>query len=204
MQHLQWIVTLLLSSMVLSTQYSKQIIAIVGNEDAVNQAGKYLFDKNPGISQVVKWYPTDTTDPSQGGQFRLVEWNPTAGAGGKGDLVDKTTGTPPTPVAIDDLPHGGRLQVVGHGRLNKATNKITMGGMDALQLSTALKSLPSDGTAGAIKRVSLVGCSVGELNSDGTTFVGDRFPEVLLRDMRNTVDEVSSRTGIVGVDSTGR
>ena len=203
MQYLQWMVPLLLSSLVLSTRYSKQIIAMVGNEDAIKQAGKYLFDKNSGISQVVKWYPTDASDPSMGGQFRLVEWNPTA-AGGKGDFVDATTGTPPTQVAIDDLPHGGRLQVVGHGRLNRATNKITMGGMDGLQLSTALKSLPTDGTPGAIKRVSLVGCSVGGLNSDGTAFVGDRFPETLLRDMRNTVDEVSSRTGIVGVDSTGR
>ena len=203
MQHLQWMVPLLLSTMVLSTRYSKQIIAVVGNEDAVKQAGKYLFDKNPGVSQVVKWYPADANDPSMGGQFRLVEWNPTA-AGGKGDFVDKTTGTPPTQVAIDDLPHGGRLQVVGHGRLNRAANKITMGGMDALQLSTALKSLPTDRRTGAIKRVSLVGCSVGELNSDGTAFVGDRFPETVLRNMRNTVNEVSSRTGIVGVDSTGR
>ena len=203
MQYLQWMVPLLLSSLVLSTRYSKQIIAVVGNEDAVKQAGKYLFDKNPGVSQVVKWYPADASDPSMRGQFRLVEWNPTA-AGGKGDFVDKTTGTPPTQVAIEDLPHDGRLQVVGHGRLNRATNKITMGGMDALQLSAALKSLPADGTPGAIKRVSLVGCSVGELNSDGTAFVGDRFPEALLRHMRNTVDEVSSRTGIVGVDSTGR
>ena len=96
------------------------------------------------------------------------------------------------------------MLIVGHGELNKATSKITMGGMDPLQLSTVLKSLPTDGTTGAIKRVSLVGCSVGKLNSDGTAFVGDRFPEVLLRDMRNTVDEVSSRTGIVSVDSTGR
>ena len=203
MQYLQWMVPLLLSSIVLSTRYTKQIIAMVGNEDAIKQAGKYLFDKNPGVSQVVKWYPTDASDPSMGGQFRLVEWNTTA-AGGKGDFVYATTGTPPTQVAIDDLPHGGRLQVVGHGRLNRATNKITMGGMDALQLSAALKSLPADGTPGAIKRVSLVGCSVGGLTLDGTAFVGDRFPETLLRDMRNTVDEVSSRTGIVRVDSPGR
>ena len=177
---------------------------MVDNEATVTQATKYLFDKNPGVSQVVKWHPTDPTDPSQGGHFRLVEWDPTAGAGGKGDFVDKTTGTPPTPVAIDDLPHGGRLQVVGHGRMDKATNKITMGGMDPLELSSALKSLPNDGTAGAIKRVSLVGCSVGELNAEGTKFVGDKFPQVLLEDMKSSVEEVSSRNGIVGVDASGR
>ena len=205
MQYLQWIVPLLLSSTVLSTKYSKQIIAMVGNSDVVNQATKYLFEKNPGVSQVVKWYPNDINDLSQGGRFHLVEWKPTA-AGGKGKFVRKRAGSPPRSVPIDGLPHGGRIQVVGHGRLNKATklNKITMGGMDPLQLSAALKSLPNDGTVGAIKRVSLVGCSVGELKSDGTAFVGDRFPEVLLHDTQNTVDEVSSRTGIVGVDSTGR
>ena len=180
MRYLQWIFPLVFT-VVRSTQCSAQIIAMVDNEATVTQATKYLFDKNPGVSQVVKWHPTDPTDPSQGGHFRLVEWDPTAGAGGKGDFVDKTTGTPPTPVAIDDLPHGGRLQVVGHGRMDKATNKITMGGMDPLELSSALKSLPNDGTAGAIKRVSLVGCSVGELNAEGTKFVGDKFPEVLLR-----------------------
>ena len=178
---------------------------MVGNQDSVKQATKYLFGKNPGVSQVVKWYAIDPTDASKGGHFRLVEWDPTAGAGGKGDFVDKlTTDTPPKPVSIDNLPHGGRLQVVGHGRLDTLTNKITMGGMDSSQLSTALQSLPNDGTAGAIKRVSLVGCSVGELNSAGTAFVGDKFPEVLLKDMKSTVDEVSSRNGIVGVDSSGR
>ena len=204
MRNLQWMFPLLLS-VVQSTKYSAQIIAMVGDEDVVKQATKYLFDKNPGVSQVAKWYAADPTDPSKGGHFRLVEWDPKAGAGGKGDFVDKmTAGTPPTPVPIDDLPHGGRLQVVGHGRLEKASKKITMGGMDPLQLSTALQSLPNDGTAGAVKRVSLVGCSVGELNSAGTAFVGDKFPEALLKDMKSTVEEVSSRNGIVGVDSSGR
>ena len=206
MRYLQWIFPLLLS-VVQSTTYKAQIIAMVGNEDAVKQATKYLFDKNPGVSQVAKWYAADPTDPTKGGEFRLVEWDPTAGAGGKGDFVDKTTIAADKtikPVKIHDLPHGGRLQVVGHGRLDKATNKITMGGMDPLQLSAALQSLPSDGTAGAVKRVSLVGCSVGELNSAGTAFVGDNFPEVLLEDMKSTVEEVSSRNGIVGVDSSGR
>ena len=204
MRYLQWIVPLLLS-VVQSTKYSAQIIAMVGNEDVVKQATKYLYDKNPGVSQVAKWYATDPTDPTKGGHFRLVEWDPTAGAGGTGDFVDKMiTGTPPTLVPIDDLPHGGRLQVVGHGRLDTLTNKITMGGMDSSQLSTALKSLPNDGKAGAVKRVSLVGCSVGELNSAGTAFVGDKFPEVLLEDMKSTVEEVSSRNGIVGIDASGR
>ena len=204
MGYLQWIfqVLLMLPLIVLSTKYSKQIIAIVDNENAVQEAAKYLYDKNPTVSQVVKWLPTDPNNPSGGKQFKLVEWSPTAN-----DFVEQTTGSPPNvqPRAIEDLPHGGRIQVVGHGKLDGATNKITLGGMDAMELSTALKTLPtSTTTSGAIKRVSLVGCSVGELNAAGTDFIGDRFPEVLLTDMKDNVDEVSSRTGIVGVDSTGR
>ena len=202
MQYLQWIVPLMLAPMVLSTQYSKQIIVMFGNDIMVRDSAKFLFDKNPGVSQVVRWYPRDENDPSRGGRFGLVEWNPTAG-GGRGAFVRKRD-TSGGLQSIDALPHGGRIQAVGHGELNEETNKMEMGGMDALQLSTALKSLPNDGTAGAIKRVSLVGCNVGNVNPDGLDFVGDRFPEVLLRDMRNTVDEVSSRTGIVGIDSSGR
>ena len=79
-----------------------------------------------------------------------------------------------------------------------------MNRMDALQLSAALKSLPTDGTAGAIKWVSLSGCNVGALDSEGTAFHGDGFPEVLLRDKRSTVDEVTSCTGLVHVYTNGR
>ena len=173
-----------------------------GNDDVVRETAKYLFDKNPGVSQVVRWYPRDENDPTRGGRFGLVEWNPTAG-GGRGAFVRKRDSSGDLQ-SIDGLPHGGRIQVVGHGNLNEATDEITFNGMDAFQLSAALKFLPYGGTAGAIKRVSLVGCSLGELNSDGSAFLGDGFPEILLRDMRNAVDEVSSRTGIVSVDTNGR
>ena len=91
-----------------------------------------------------------------------------------------------------------------HGHINEATKKITMNGIDALELSAALKSLPTDGTAGATKRVSLAGCNVGALDSGGTAFLGDSFPEVLLHDMRSTVDEVSSCTGLVHVYTNER
>ena len=205
MEYLQWVPTLLLLSVltVHSTKYSQQIVAIVDNSKQVKEAAKYLFNKHPLSSQVVKWLPKDPTNPSKGNEFKLMEWDPTAG-GGAGDFIEQTTGTPPTSKAIQALPHSGRLQVVGHGRIDATTKKITMGGMDALQLSAALKTLPNSGTTGAVKRVSLVGCSLGELNDKGTDFVGDRFAEDLLKDMKNTVEEVSSRNGIVGVDSSGR
>ena len=57
---------------------------------------------------------------------------------------------------IDELPHGGRIQVVGHGRWNALNDHMEMGGLDASQLSDALKILPTDNTHGAIKRVSLI------------------------------------------------
>ena len=175
---------------------------MVSSDNAVTLSAKYLLDKNPG-SQVVMWQPNDAKDPSKGGRFALVEWIVYPGGQLTG-FVFKTTGIPPRSIPIEALPHGGRIQVVGHGSINEASNKITLNGMDALQLSAALKSLPIDGTAGAIKRVSLAGCNVGALDSEGTAFLGDGFPEVLLRDMRSTVDEVSSRTGLVHVDTNGR
>ena len=189
--------------MVLATRYNGQIIAIIGDDERLPISAKFLFDKNPGVTQVVKWRPNDANDPSRGGHFALAEWMWLDGDL-PGTFVFKEAGTPPTPVPIEALPHGGRIQVIGHGRQDPVANTITIEGMDALQLSTALKSLPTDGTAGAIKRVSLVGCKVGEFTPDLRGFVGDRFPEVLLRDMSNTVEEVSSRTGIVGIDSSGR
>ena len=63
---------------------------------------------------------------------------------------------------IDALRKGGRIQVVGHGRWNRQANKMEMSGLDASQLSNTLKTLPTDNTRDAIKRVSLVGCRLGD------------------------------------------
>ena len=205
MQNLQCIIPFLLSATVLSTRYPGQIIAMVDSDQSTVAGTKYLLERNPEVSQVVRWLPTDENDPSRGGRFIRVEWIISAD-GEYGAFAGISRGMPRRPTPIDSLPHGGRIQVLGHGELNEQTNTVELGRMNAFQLSEALKTLPlaNEDTAGAIKRVSLIGCHVGNLNADGTDFVGDRFPETLLLQMRNTVDEVSSRNGLVAVDSSGR
>ena len=178
--------------MALATRYPGQIIAIFSDDLFTRNNAKHLLDKNPEGTQVVIWEPNDARDPSQGGQFKLAEWM----------LLD--FGEPLTPAPIVRLPHGGRIQVIGHGGLDTETNTMSIEGLDASQVASALKSLPTDGTPGAIKRVSLINCELGALKPDGTGFAADEFPEILLRDMRDTVEEVSARTGLVCIDSTRR
>ena len=198
MQHLQSLVPFLLSSTVLSTQYPGQIIAVVGYDDTVMQAAYQLYDKNPEGSQVVSWQLADSTEPAEGYQFVAMERTI---LGGRVSLfgiqrqprLDRQFDFTP----IYTLPHGGRIQVVGHGRINTETDQMEIGGMDASQISAALRTLPTYRTAGAIKRVSLVGCGLGGQNARG-------FSEKVLRSMSNIVDEVSSRTGLVSIDSSGR
>ena len=199
MQHLQWLVSFLLSSTVLSTRYPGQIIAMVGSDPTVLQAAKHLFDKNPESSQVVLWETTDANDPPRGGQFVRVRWV-TFGQLATFLPMD----TPGRPIPADRLPYGGRIQVVGHGEFNTQTNEMEISGFDASQLSNALKTLPTNPGDGAIKRVSLVGCRLSELNPDRTRATDQGFPEGVLRGMSPTVEEVSSRTGIVRIDSSGR
>ena len=177
--------------------YTGQIIAIVDDATAVQDAARYLFDKHHTVSQVVKWLPKDPADPTSDKTFKLVEWDEVSKA-----FKEVTTGSPPVAKAIEMLPSDGRIQVVGHGQNTGGT--ITLGGMSATDLATAIKSLPRTSGVDTIKRISLVGCRVGELTTDRSTFVGDKFPEVLLKEMKTVAVEVSSRNGIVGVDSTGR
>ena len=179
--------------------YTGQIIAIVDNSPVVQEAAYYLSNKHPTVSQVVKWLPKDPKDPAKGSSFKLVEWNE-----GRKQFQEAKIGIPPTAKPIEKLPKDGRIQVVGHGRKDPSTSKITMGGLSPKELANAIKSLPRSPDQKAIKRISLVGCSVGELIDDGTKFVGDKFPETLLAELKSVAVEVSSRNGIVGVDSTGR
>ena len=179
--------------------YTGQIIAIVEDSPVVQEAARYLSNKHPAESQVVKWLPKDPKDPAKGNSFKLVEWNE-----GIKQFQEVKIGRPPKAKPIEPLPKDGRIQVVGHGRKDPTTSKITMGELSPTELASAVKTLPRSPDQNAIKRISLVGCSVGELTDDGTTFVGDKFPETLLAKLKSVAVEVSSRNGIVGVDSTGR
>ena len=190
--HPPWFVLTLLaatSNVVIATQYSQQLIGIVGTDKTVDKAAKFLYDKNPQVSQVAKWYPTDPNDFSKGGTFKPVKWN---------KQTEEYVTDPKK--SLTQLPKKARIQVVGHGDISNK-KKVTLGGLTADELGTELKKI---NMKTPLKRVSLVGCSVGELNKQGTKFVGNEYPKALLKNMKGTAEEVSSRTKIVGVDSSGR
>ena len=192
MQHLQWLVPFLLSSTVLSTQYPGQIIAVVDEDIDTIKVAFQLYDKNPEGSQVVSWQQENNIH-DRSGEYHFVLMRRITTAGGR-DFYGRQRGS------FDALPHGGRIQVVGHGGWNENARAVLMGELNAEQLSDALKTLlpdPDTPEAGAIKRVSLVGCRLGGQHGRG-------FPETLLRKMTGTVEEISSRTDIVGIDSSGR
>ena len=188
---MQWLVPFLLSSTVLSTRYPGQIIAVVGQDDLLMHAAYQLYDKNPEKAQVVALQPIDYNNLARGNRFFLMERIRMAGGA---PFYRKQLAPDGNVKPINQLEEGGRIQVVGHGRWNRQANKMQMGGLDASQLSDALITLPTDNTHGAIKRVSLVGCRLGDR----------QFSRTVLRRMRSTVKEVSSRNGIVGIDSSGR
>ena len=171
-----------------ATRYKTQTIAIVDNDKTVLEAAKSLYGKHPDSTRVVKLF----RDKKGVRSFKVVKLE-------NGQFVQDKS------VAVSDLPRPERVQIVGHGRLDAASGKVTLGGMDAAELSSPFrKAFYNPATRHVIERVSLVGCSVGELQGKGINFVGEKFPEAFLTTNRDLINEVSSRNGIVGVDSTGR
>ena len=171
------------------TNYEEQIIAVLGDDATINMAAHYLYEKHPEVSNVVKWNTKDK-------KFELAKWN----AKTERYEFDAGKDIPPLP---DDRT---RVQVVGHGTLDEKTGEIKLGGLVPDELAQGLKELPGVEEAGHITRVSLVGCSVGKLNDNGEEFVGNEYPKSVLETLhKDGIDtEVSSRVGVVGVDSTGR
>ena len=173
-----------------TTNYKKQIIAIIGDDPQLNFATNYLYKKHPEVSDVVKWSADDA-------KFKLARWNDdenTYEFYPKGQEKD----IPPLPEERT------RVQVVGHGKIEN--DVVTLGGLTPDKLAQGLKDLPGVEKAGEITRISLVGSNVGKLKDSGQEFVGNEYPKTLLETLKGEgiTTEVSSRVGIVGVDSTGR
>ena len=173
-----------------TTNYKQQIIAVIGDDPQLNFAANYLYKKHPEVSDVVKWSTDDA-------KFKLAQWN---------DNTKKYEFYPQGQEKdIPPLPEErSRVQVVGHGKIEN--NEVTLGGLLPNELAQGLKELPGVEKAGEITRVSLVGCNVGKLKDSGQEFVGNEYPKTLLETLKadGIATEVSSRVGIVGVDSTGR
>ena len=173
-----------------TTNYKRQIIAVIGDDSQLNFAAHYLYKKHPEVSDVVKWSAGDA-------KFKLAQWNDDTK---KYEFYPKgqEKDIPPLPE------ERSRVQVVGHGKLEN--DEATLGGLLPNELAQGLKKLPGVEKAGEITRVSLVGCNVGKLKDSGQEFVGNEYPKTLLETLKGDgiATEVSSRVGIVGVDSTGR
>jgi Ca2+-binding RTX toxin-like protein len=171
------------------TNYEEQIIAVLGDDALINMAAHYLYEKHPEVSNVVKWNTKDN-------KFELAKWN------AKTERYEFDAGKDIPPLPDDST----RVQVVGHGTLDEGTGETKLGGLLPDELSKGLKELPGVEEAGHITRVSLVGCSVGKLKDNGEEFVGNEYPKSVLETLhKDGIDtEVSSRVGVVGVDSTGR
>ena len=185
-----------------TTQYKQQIVAIVGDDPVLDESAYYLSGKNAKLpNQVIKWFPNNPANPTQGGSWKNMEWDPATDR----YVEDKVYPT------IDPLPASkSRIQVIGHGERDATSGVTTLGGLEYDHLAQALSQVPRKAGSNTIERISLVGCNIGdweELPSGQQQFMGDEYPSKLIETLHGThtiTTELSVRNGIVGVDSTGR
>jgi Ca2+-binding RTX toxin-like protein len=182
------VAALSLTTVAVETQYSNQIIAIMNQDSVENKAAQFLYEKNPGVSTVVKWNKaTKMFDRLLGNELDSV------------DLDFRKT----------------RIQVVGHGGTTEIGGKQipTLGGLSSDELADALNSLYPEGARAKvndehvnhISRISLVGCNCAGTNSN--TPPEHTFSGMLLSKLKGeyTIDtSISARTTLTTVDSTGR
>ena len=174
------LVVLSLTTTVLATQYSNQVIAIMDQNWIEVEVAEFLYNKNPGVSTVVMWN-------KQEGMF----------VHRKGRELD----------AADIDFRNTRIQVVGHGGVKDGTHEPTLGRLSSSDVAKALGTLyPKNSRAtDSISQISLVGCNCADANTGtppGKTFAGMLITELKTR--YNIDTSVTARTTLVGVDSSGR
>ena len=196
------LVTVYWITLVSTTQYKQQIVAIVGDGAVLDESAYYLSGKNKKLPyQVIKWFPKNPTDPTQGGSWKKMEYDSST------KLYVEDTVHP----TIDPLPASkSRIQVIGHGQRDATSGVTTLGGLKYDHLAEALSQVPRKTGSNKIERISLVGCNIGDweqLPTGQQQFMGDEYPSKLIETLHGThslTTELSVRNGIVGVDSTGR
>lgn len=172
------LVVLSFTSAALATRYSKQIIAIMDQNWIEVEVAEFLYNKNPGVSTVVRWNRKNN-------EFELF----------KGRELD---------TANLDFSNT-RIQVVGHGGVKNG--KPTLGRLSPAEVAKALDSLypVGDRAVNKISRISLVACNCADANP--VTTLKDTFSGMLITKLKGTyaIDtSIAARTTLVGVDSTGR
>jgi hypothetical protein len=179
------LVVLLLTTTVLATQYSNQIIAIMDQNWIEIEVAEFLYNKNPGVSTLVMWNWQEET-------FTHV----------KGRELD----------AADRDFRSTRIQVVGHGGIR--SGQPTLGRLSSSDVAKALSTLyPMESRAtdetgehvSRISRISLVGCNCADSNA--MTPPENTLAGMLITTLKTSYDidtSVTARTTLVGVDSNGR
>ena len=171
---------LALTAGALGTTYSNQIIAIMSQDKIEDEVAEFLYNKNPGISTVVKW--NEESD-----MFEHI----------KGKALDTT-----------DLDfRNTRIQVVGHGgenTLGRLSSDDVAKAVNTLYPADSRVLVGENGErVNRISRISLVGCNCADPNSPPM----NTFSGMLITELKTTyaVDtSITARTTLVGVDSTGR
>lgn len=176
------LVVLSLTTVALATQYSNQIIAIMDQDQIEDKVAQFLYEKNPGVSTVMKW----NRSMKKFDMFLGIELDT--------DNLDfsKT-----------------RIQVIGHGGVD-GTTLDRLSPDDLAEALSSL--YPEDSRAevngervNSISRISLVGCNCAGANSN--TPPEDTFAGMLITKLKEAyaIDtSISARTTLVYVDSTGK
>ena len=168
-------------------RYQRQILALPEVNESLSSVANFLHKQHPEFSDVVIF---DTSAK----KFKLAKWNNNT------QLYEIDEGKD-----IPELPDSRtRVQVIGYSDYH-GDNQYQLGGLVSEEIANAMAGLPGVQEAGRISRISLVGCSIGEMREDGIEFVDYFFGwEILLylKEM-HLVALVDIQIGVVGIDSTG-
>ena len=168
-------------------RYQRQILALPEVNEPLSSLANFLYKQHPEFSNVVIF-------DASAMEFKLAKWNNDT------QLYEIDNGKD-----IPQLPDSrSRVQVIGYSDYH-GDNQYQLGGLVSEEIANAIAGLPGVKEAGQISRISLVGCSIGEMREDGMEFVDYFFGwEILLYLRDSFVDAVVDiRIGVVGIDSTG-
>ena len=168
-------------------RYQRQILALPEVNESLSSLANFLYKQHPEFSDVVIFNASAM-------EFKLAKWN--------NDTqlyeIDNEKDIPTLPDSRT------RVQVIGYSDYY-GDNQDQLGGLLTHEIANAIAGLPGVKEAGKISRVSLVGCSIGEMREDGIEFVDYFFGWEILLYLKDSFVEalVDIRIGVVGIDSTG-
>ena len=170
-------------------RFPRQVIALLGTDSIVHNAGYSLYTKNRGITQVVTPTPDTNKIKYEGTdvigfnpktmQFQRMKWDDHANKFVHDPYADKL------PVDWDNV----RLHAIGHGGMGKIGNLYPQG------LATAFNVLTKNQKAGHY--------SIGACGVDGENSL-ENYLKTFLETLGHAETTVSYRRGLVAIDQQGR